>query len=620
MRLRLELQHGRLIDWGDAAGITETCDQITKIFKKRMEVNGPVIFALLGEMHALLKKMRKFYLRYDDSVEPLVVSTGETRKQPVDIVNMKAYQSIFESKDIPRDRRKYPKGLSHIVELAIGAKDIVRHPKRLLWAVKNEQEFQKALARMTELTDHLHETLGDAQMRTLLETCQATMLAVLQLAQRPEQIKAVRELPSTPNVPAGGDSDSASIFSQAETLVEGRSSPSVPPSTTSNIFERLAAFRSIHTSLYGRQASDPPPVPLIDLNHDISDIKSTEVATRDLASYGGHDVWIEWKEYKCDEEIPTETDFIYSVSDKVKKDAERLVALLRTSEKPAEFCVPNCRGYINDEKKNCFGFVFENPKKSAPVSLLKLLGKESRASTPFPLNERVALAQRLATCLLFLHATNWLHKSLRSASVLFLSGTGTPTLSHPYISSFEYARPDVNKATYIGAPETPEWAIYCHPDYIGRPGNFRKTYDIYSLGIILIEIAHWKSAAEIFSIADKVNSTSNDMATKGDSDEEPSTAKGHGHEAPSSADKLPPSYQIRKWLTEDIEQGGRPDILDTVGTNMGERYLSAVKACIGGMEYFHLPKDVDQTDPIIATLLQHAYLRLVVDVLHAIVV
>jgi len=193
--------------------------------------------------------------------------------------------------------------------------------------------------------------------------------------------------------------------------------------------------------------------------------------------------------------------------------------------------------------------------------------------------------------------------------VLFLGGTDTPTLSQPYISSFEYARPDVKNETYKGAPETPEWAVYCHPDYIGRSGNFRKTYDIYSLGIILIEIGHWKPAAEIFRVSDEVNSASNATMVKGDS-----------HKEPLSADQLPQSYQIHKWLTADVEQGGRPDILDTVRTNMGERYFSAVKACIGGMEYFHLPKDVDQTDPIIATLLQHAYLRLVVDVLHAIVV
>ena len=74
----------------------------------------------------------------------------------------------------------------------------------------------------------------------------------------------------------------------------------------------------------------------------------------------------------------------------------------------------------------------------------------------------------------------------------------------------------------------------------------------------------------------------------------------------------------REWLLRDTSEGGKPELLSHVRIVMGDKYCSAVRACIGGMELFHLPIDAPQNDPVIATLLQQAYLRLVVDVLNGI--
>ena len=617
MRLRLQIEYGRLLDWGDAAGITES----QEIFDKKMRANGAIVMALLGEMRSLLKSMRNVSLRYDSMVETrLVEHKSQQRLQPIDTVNMKEYRAIFESADIPKDKRKYPKGLGRLVELASGGKEIFKHPKRLRWAMADEKKFREHLDRMRELTNFLHETLGDHQTKILMETTRDTYLAVLQLTKDIHQMKAVADAAPAPNVADSESEDTTSIFSQAETLVDGplqvtdnTSSGTATRETT--IFEQLAAFRAVNTSLYSADNVSKLSIPEIDPNEGLVDLKQIGAIQRMTAVYKGRNVWIEWKPYQRDDEIVTENDILYQLSEKVKTDAERLVMLLRAKEKPAEFCVPDCAGYFDDSEHDRFGFVYEVPRTALRSFKLKSL-LQLFNNKPASLKARVSLAQRLATCVLYLHAANWLHKSLRSASILFFSEEEVLDMSSPYISSFEYSRPDENTATMTGAPKTPEWAVYCHPDYLGRPGYFRKTYDIYSLGMILLEIAYWRPAEAIFGLGSKgEHDITTQVSCIGD---EPIVAK----QQTESLDlkKLRKVKEIRNWLLLDEAAGGKPEYLEHVRGVMGDRYHNAVKACISGVDYFHLPKEVDQTDSVIATLIQQAYLRLVVDVLHGVIV
>lgn len=635
LRLRLQIEYGRLLDWSEAAGIIDSPD----MFDEKMKVNGVTVMALLSEMRSLLKKMRAYLLRYDDTVRPLPQGV-ETRMRvrPIDMVDLKQYKAIFESKDIPQSKRKYPKGLNRLVELASGSGDIAKQPKRIRWATIDEKAFKEDLDRMSKLTNFLHETLGDHQMKLLVETTRETYLALLQLTKEIRQMKVVAGVAPEPRITESEYEYNGSIFSQAETLVDDSSWSNHSKKATGSVFrgmtvfEQLANFRAVNTSLYREQNTDSLLIPKIDQAKDLTNKTELGDNLRMAAVYQGRNVWVEWKSYQRDDMIMTQTNIIYQLSDRVRQDAERLVGLLRAKEKPAEFCVPDCAGYFDDSANDRFGFVYEVRDASLrafqPKSLLQLF-----SSKPASLNSRITLAQRLATSLLYLHATNWLHKSLRSASVLFFNADGSADLRNPFISSFEYSRPDNNNATITGAPEKTEWAVYCHPDYLGRPGHFRKSYDIYSLGIILLELAFWKPAEEVFGIepliseneadlenvpthifaaelpVDRARNGLNEMKQLEDTTKDRSSRKRNQKIA-----------EIRNLILLDEASGGQPLYLEHVRNTMGERYTSAVKACIGGLDFFHLPSEVDQTDPIIATLLQQAYLRLVVDVLNAIVV
>jgi hypothetical protein len=603
-RLRLQLEFSKLLDWGDEAGIQTN----QGAFDKRMKVNGVVVMAVLGELRSLLKSIRLLSLDYDKVLETepeARITNLPRRNQSIDSIDLKEYFAMFETGEVSRDKRTFPKGMKSVLQFARnvkslghGVKSIGHHRfKGVRWAMRDAKKFEHMLERLTQLTAYLHQTLGDDKMQTLLEYSRENCMAVLQLTQNVGQIQELLKAIHGAYIQPTTFVETASILSQADTVVNRDDVDDAlaesPRSAT--IFQRLAEFRAINSNISHIQVLDGLDDPVIDLSK-LELGETTDDGSRTLAQYQGTNVWIEWKSYSA-----VLVDDLSNAPHRVAPEdaalnAKRLVALLRAKAKPTEFCVPGCLGYFDDlsvSHNQRFGFVYQVATKDGgglePKSLAKLLDD----SKPAAMKQRIILAQQLATCLLYFHAVNWLHKSLRSASIIFVSSSSVVDYTRPYITSFEYSRPDLNSETFQGAPETPEFKTYCHPDYLGRPDLYRKTFDMYSLGIILLEIALWKPAKDVFS-----------------GWEEATNGKGGA--------KTSPKLNIQQRLLGDGSHGGNPEVLEQVRDSMGDRYHNAVRACIAGLDYFKLPKDVDQTDPVIATLLQQAYLRLVVDALHGI--
>jgi hypothetical protein len=221
-----------------------------------------------------------------------------------------------------------------------------------------------------------------------------------------------------------------------------------------------------------------------------------------------------------------------------------------------------------------------------------------------------------------------LHKGLGDESILVPTRDGTPDYSQPYISGFEYSRPDEEDLTSTATDNA--WPVYTHPDYMGVDRErYRKTFDMYSMGIILLEIAWWKPADEILGFTQPVEVVEQKDAGKAadgkhespdgeqDMPEKQKPAQKTQEKSPTkkmySKDSLDDLKRIRKRLLTD-----EPALLGHVAATMGPRYHDAVRACIGGREYFGLPTDADETREVMAALLLQAYLRLVVDVLRGI--
>jgi serine/threonine protein kinase len=213
-----------------------------------------------------------------------------------------------------------------------------------------------------------------------------------------------------------------------------------------------------------------------------------------------------------------------------KERAERIaaVAKLLSQRKPEELRVLDCVGYFlpNDDG---YSLIFQFPNDSTsliPETLLSQLRKaiptkQSRPEKP-ALEERCRLALILARSILALHSVGWLHKALNSNNILFFTppaSFGSPDLSKPYLVDFRFSRPHDVHAYTDGPDDERQFATYVHPAYLRErrtrnegggsrteqtdleysEGRFRKVYDYYSLGIILLEIGYWSLMENILS-------------------------------------------------------------------------------------------------------------------------
>ena len=131
----------------------------------------------------------------------------------------------------------------------------------------------------------------------------------------------------------------------------------------------------------------------------------------------------------------------------------------------------------------------KSPPTAKPISLLFLL---SIGKNPL-LTRLIGLAHALANCLLYPHTVNCPHKSFGGDSVNFFSPPGNePDYVSPTIAGFDYVWPESFEEQTNPPPEHPEHDMYRHPDtLIGAPPSIKKkSYDIHSFIIVLVEIIH----------------------------------------------------------------------------------------------------------------------------------
>jgi hypothetical protein len=217
-------------------------------------------------------------------------------------------------------------------------------------------------------------------------------------------------------------------------------------------------------------------------------------------------------------------------NDLIRPRIEKVVHLLQASQRIQELRTLPCIGYIytqpgecplsiNDE--NCTYEFLYTIHAGPAISLREILSSESKKADKYkevrPLNKRFEIARTLSRALLYLHAAEWLHKGIRSSSIMFVpSGqpiskskeTNASQLGRPYLVGFEYSRLASNDEGTENHATTVEDNLYRHPDaqgldttdeesYIGKTGRFTKDHDIYSLGVTLVEMGVYKSAKRI---------------------------------------------------------------------------------------------------------------------------
>lgn len=229
-------------------------------------------------------------------------------------------------------------------------------------------------------------------------------------------------------------------------------------------------------------------------------------APRSLGMYRNEQVMLEWRSFG---------DSVTSVNDEILQRLQNLTRLLHhTTPKPDEFRVLSSHGFLTEEQPPRFAFIFQPPPLSNgalitkfPDSLNDLLSDDNPRRYRPSQTSRFLLARRLATSLLHLHSADWLHKGIRSHNILlFGPGDRSSSLSisklieEPFITGFGFARLSSAYDATEPVDNDPVYAQYRHPDVQGEEReSFSKKYDVYSLGLVLIEIAYWKPLRKLVS-------------------------------------------------------------------------------------------------------------------------
>lgn len=581
LNLRLRMEQQRLFAWSETSGLL---DLDAKNRQRVLESNTFVlhrqtVLDLLVQVECLFKEFKEHQAR-NKRLQPAPDQDGVVLNPEKDAANANF--------PLPQRRRDFVK--KAMESLKATSEDAVQ---RLKWVSFDKAAFELLLSRFSTLNDSMTNIL-DARMQVEIHhTVQDSNRGILQLHHK---ITDLSRLVMALNVKLEASSPlPASQMSVAQKRANADGL---------QMLSQLAKFKAFNESIESTKKTpwDDATAMCLELGspdrqkHLLLDRSMVHVdpaaeesdeprceATLRLPDGTSKKVWVEWKDYE-----PQRPEDLSPPKTVICERVRKLAALLSHSPKPEAFRTPHCLGFfdkasaggVEDEEEDILnmrlGLVFERPLDDGlhtslpPVSLRDLL----RSARKPRVTDRVKLAHAISNCLLYLHAVNWLHKGLRSHNIIFFRTTdGQVDYAKPYLSGFDFSRPArADEMTDIPGPgDDAEYNLYRHP--LAQSTNpeererFKKSFDIYSLGVLLVEIAHWASVEQVLGI---------DM----------NAARGR----PSIA------LKVREKLLADEQ-------IADLGASMGAVYETASRKCITGGKELGLSEGDDETNDSVAARL-----------------
>jgi len=223
-----------------------------------------------------------------------------------------------------------------------------------------------------------------------------------------------------------------------------------------------------------------------------------ETNGRSLAKFREQPVLVEWK--SVDSSSGT------AHTDMVEQRIALLARLLKAKLKPRELRTLECLGVVRQPGPGdgdiSYGMLFATPSATPPRSLHDIV--DNSPDEP-ALGDWLAIAKNAVEAVLFLHMAGWLHKAIRSDNVLFFDAADYSNLR---IVGFEYSRQAASAQQTEGTKDDLRFNLYRHPDVQSGLANrqrvpFMARHDVYSLGIVLLEIGLRQTVSSLYRAAAK---------------------------------------------------------------------------------------------------------------------
>ncbi|KAI3399378.1 hypothetical protein diail_7105 [Diaporthe ilicicola] len=629
LNLRLRMEQQRLFAWSETSGLADlnTADGEAKLQASNTFVlHRQTVLDLLVQVQCLFDEFRCHAERNDRlRTFPLEHGNGQARGGGGTAAEADPETDAAAANfPLPPRRRDFiRKAMRVLREKSSGA------ALRLRWLSFDMASFETLLARFAALNDGMTGILDAGLQREIHHSVQDTNRGVLQLHRRMSDLS---RLVMALNV----------RLEMTGAMGGGMISPVQDGRNKSDLehLSQLAKFKAFNESMEGRDsvpwdAAEAKSLELVkpneqtDLQIDRSLVildPSAEnsdaprcIALLKLPDGTTRNCWVEWKDYE--RQMPGVASPPKEI---IIERVRKLAALLNHSPKPKEFRTPRCLGFFDmapppsqktktekirgvsgeEEREeeegdilNCrLGLIFERSQDPSlhptnpPVSLHDLLSSSPRPSV----TQRIRLAHAISHSLFYLHAVNWLHKGLRSANILFLRTTsGAIDHGAPMLSGFDFSRPARPGEMTEVPPARAHDDLYRHPraqssvagsadgDGDGARARSRRSFDIYSLGVLLVEIAHWRTVDHVLGI--EAGETGGVIS--------PRTALG-----------------VRARLLQD-------GVLAEVGACMGEMFEGATRRCVAGGQELGLEEGDDEASDAVAARLLMRFWADVVKVL-----
>ncbi|KAK8880190.1 Protein kinase-like (PK-like) [Apiospora arundinis] len=239
----------------------------------------------------------------------------------------------------------------------------------------------------------------------------------------------------------------------------------------------------------------PKPTYLTDTG--INDVKSTlaNPLSVEVSADFGH-VLVEYKHLGSQDTATRDSD---------KRRMERLCTVLEAAQE-SRFRTPRCLGCIPDELNDRYGLVFQMPTSgfNRPTTLYNILGEHGDPKTRkcLPnLRQRYVIARAIGSALHRWHLVDWVHQGVASYNIVFFTNDQKePDYSNPYLIGFDYSRERDAYSVVRDRTGAEIYDVYRHPDRQGCPPakHHTKIHDLYSLGLLMVEICMWKRIDNIF--------------------------------------------------------------------------------------------------------------------------
>lgn len=509
--MRVQIEQQRFLNFSLEAGILYTDGVICGT----LQVNRHLLIAVLAEIKVLLEHYAEANGKYEQFVVPADIDRDNYKEPEIDLMgllflppdnkttNGREYSTSKKVESLKRVRK-----FGHaIAQTGRNLRAITVEPKRLVWAAVDKDSFECLISKLENLNSFLIALLDSSQLRRLQDTMNTNYLEILQLRNDVVSLTTlVKAL--TPTAESQQKSLHGNIGPENNPLSQTVAQETATQEKRKKYLKQLVEIKIQSTILSqlnskAMVASDSKfigtPLPLGGFVFAEGALQFDTSQQRTNAIYQGGSVWIEWKDIPAGNSLAPENE-------QVGRRIGLLTDLLRFV-KPDGFRAPPCLGYVktvDSEYATRFGIVFEKPLtdgvQSDIITLRELLGREPKPS----LGTRVSLCAVLARCVHSFHAVNWLHKALRADNIVFISSPRPPDLSAPFVSGFELSRPSIIDQMTEKPGFDPSKDIYRHPNTQSSQmdGNYRKSYDIYSLSVVIIEIALWKRVEDIVGLED----------------------------------------------------------------------------------------------------------------------